>query len=719
MDGQAIRWRAPAIGTAVALVAALLLGLIVTWLAMAQPWLGIEKRIGGDGPGMAMLAPDPNGPSAALDGTQLLAIEAGGTRIDLTPEDGVEEPDVVPTHAGLLALFDRSGRVHDLLRAGPVTLITDAGAFDVTPASARPLSDLPSVFWVQLMIAITIAALGGWVLSLRPRDPAAALFAAAGFGLSLAVFAAAWYSTRELALDGGGFRFASNLNMFGASVFGACMGSMMLIYPMRLVPLWAIWVQPVVFLLWFLGNPLGLWEGRGTGAHLATAVEMGLIVLGLLAQLWATRRHPKERALVAWFGISLVFGSGSFIALMAIPGAMGYEPTIRQGHAFLLFLFVYLGLAIGVARFRMFDLGDWSFRVLYYAAGAALLFAVDAALIAWLSLDRLPAFSVSLLLVVVLYLPLRDAIATLVQRRKRPGDLADAVGAVALATVPADREARWLTLLEQAFRPLGIDPMESGPTTPTLRDEGAALDMPAVAGLPALRLNWTGGGRRLFAPADRARAARLVDTVARLDELARARDRAVQQERDRIDRDVHDNIGVQLLGALHSDQPDRKNALIRQTLADLRDIVANTRIEDVPLRDLVADLRGEIGGLFEAAGTPLSWTDDGLPARTLPALQAATLRALLREATGNALRHSGAAQVSVALSVEAGVLRLVVSDDGQGIAPEAPRGKGLGNLRDRAEDAGGALTLTTGAEGTRVDARLPLIAPSPLAAAGA
>ena len=710
----------------VALVAGLVLAaaLATLWLALAQPWIGLSRVVGpSDGPGIGIAAVDADGPAAGLRGARLLeVVAADGTRIALAPEDALEEPDALPTAADMAALYARQGALHAALSDGPVTLVTDAGALEARAAPTRPLGALPGVFWLQMAIAVVIGGLGGWTVALRPRDPAVWLFGAAGAGLSVCIFAAAFYSTREVALPERAFALASNLNLLGSLAFGACMTALFLIYPRRLVPLWAAAIPLVVFGLWYLANPLGLVSGRATGGHLATAVEMGCMVLGLAAQLWAARRDPKDRAIVLWFGASVVFGAGGFIALLAIPSAMGYQPEIRQGHAFLLFLFVYAGLAVGVARFRMFDLGDWAFGLLFYGAGVALLFAIDAALISMFAVDAVPAFSASLLLVVLLYLPLRDLAARALRRgRDRGGDLTAETGAVALAPDPAARAEAFEALLRAAFAPLSVEPAPAPVAAPVLRDEGTAMDVPGVDGTGALRLHWTRGGRRLYAPADAERAARLLDTVAQLSRRAAARDRAVAEERARINRDVHDNVGVQLLGALHSDAPDRKNALIRQTIADLREIVSGGARGDVPLRDVVADLRSEIGELFDAAGVALDWSDAGVPDALVSAPFAGGLRAVLREGASNVLRHADASRAWVEVAGRGDDLRLTVADDGAGVAPHAPRGNGLGNMALRAEALGGRFDLGPGADGrgTRLAVTLPLRAAAPLAMAGA
>jgi signal transduction histidine kinase len=70
------------------------------------------------------------------------------------------------------------------------------------------------------------------------------------------------------------------------------------------------------------------------------------------------------------------------------------------------------------------------------------------------------------------------------------------------------------------------------------------------------------------------------------------------------------------------------------------------------------------------------------------------LLAVLREALSNIARHAHAHTTDVALTAGSGRLTLDVHDDGTGIDPTNQRRSGLANLRHRAENHGGTLTLT-------------------------
>jgi signal transduction histidine kinase len=91
-----------------------------------------------------------------------------------------------------------------------------------------------------------------------------------------------------------------------------------------------------------------------------------------------------------------------------------------------------------------------------------------------------------------------------------------------------------------------------------------------------------------------------------------------------------------------------------------------------------------------------------------PRVQAAAYR-VGQEALNNALRHSGAKEISVALSRTARRVILEISDDGTGFDPElASGGLGLASMRERAAAVGGTLRITSApGAGTRVRLAVP------------
>jgi two-component system sensor histidine kinase DesK len=207
-------------------------------------------------------------------------------------------------------------------------------------------------------------------------------------------------------------------------------------------------------------------------------------------------------------------------------------------------------------------------------------------------------------------------------------------------------------------------------------------------------------------------------------ELAEAREElarnAVAEERLRFARDLHDLLGhslslialkSELAGRLAEADPARARAEMadveaaaRRALAEVRDAVSGYR--QVSCAQALAEARSALSG----AGIAVR-----LPARVpaLPGPVDAALGWVVREATTNVLRHSGARSVTVTLTEDGGEAVLTVTDDGRGPADEIAPGSGLTGLAERVGALGGVLTGGAGRDGGyELRAVLPL-APVP------
>jgi two-component system sensor histidine kinase DesK len=206
------------------------------------------------------------------------------------------------------------------------------------------------------------------------------------------------------------------------------------------------------------------------------------------------------------------------------------------------------------------------------------------------------------------------------------------------------------------------------------------------------------------------------ELVEARDELARS---AVAEERMRFARDLHDLLGhslslialkSELAGRLAERDPVRARqemadveAAARRALAEVRDAVSGYR--QVSLAQALAEARSALS----AAGITLRTPPQGEP---LPAAVDAVLGWVVREATTNVLRHSGARTVTVELTSDDDGVVLTVSDDGRGGA--GPAGVGLSGLTERVSALGGRLEAGPAAgRGFRLAARLPLITSEP------
>jgi signal transduction histidine kinase/ligand-binding sensor domain-containing protein len=185
------------------------------------------------------------------------------------------------------------------------------------------------------------------------------------------------------------------------------------------------------------------------------------------------------------------------------------------------------------------------------------------------------------------------------------------------------------------------------------------------------------------------------------------RQKAIELERSRIARDIHDELGSHLTRITMLSEPSRHEAGapmpgpkdVRQIYDIARDLTrtmdeivwAVNPHHDTP-EGLVNYLEQFALEFLGAAAIrcrldlPIQW-----PAWSLTAETRHNLFLALKEALHNAVKHAGATEVRIALNLTTQALTLSVEDNGRGFDAAAPAvsGNGLGNMRRRLEQIGG------------------------------
>lgn len=683
---------------------------------LAQPWMGLRLQV-------------RDGQFYGSAG-QLIAING----IALQNQDAVEDPGSIENNADFAAFMAQQDRLHQALLNPTVELTWKSAQGQMlrnTQAvqESRPIASLPVNFWLQCLVGLGCMLVGSWVWTLRPRDAAASLFALSGFCVLLFSLAAACYSSRNLALPQADFQILAALNRFGATAYGFAGMAFFLRYPLPLCGLRWLWFLVLAQIGLNLAMVLAWLPQFAT--QVITGSQMLAMLLLIALQGWLCRKRPLERAALAWLGLSVVFGAGGFIAMQAFPLWLGYEPLASQGLSFVFFLLPYIGIALGLTRYRLFDVGDWAFRLLFFMLGAMLLLLLDVSLVWALNWSGSEALGAALLLVGFVYLPLRDTLQRHLFRRAelpRSELFARAMG-VAFAPDVRQRQLRWEDLLQKVFRPLRIESNVLAAEKVQLFDGGQALMLPAVAGLSALRLWQAEQGRGLFNQQQALLADRLLDLLEQAQASREAYERGVQAERLRVAQDLHDDIGARLLTALHTaDAPLRP--LLQETLAEVRGIAQGLAETGASLDVLLPELRQEAARRCEAAGLQLDWpptqTADLLASCPCPEVKKHSLdyrarRALvsaLREALSNALKHAAAQRMMVRYRwrEDGQAFVLDVVDDGQGMpicTQSGAGGMGVAGLQLRLQRLGGQVQWLPATEygfasGTLLRMQLPL-----------
>jgi signal transduction histidine kinase len=261
--------------------------------------------------------------------------------------------------------------------------------------------------------------------------------------------------------------------------------------------------------------------------------------------------------------------------------------------------------------------------------------------------------------------------------------------------------------------------IQAGRVSPPVVPVGA-LGLSLLVAVLAFRL--AQGLAEALARAESSRAQmqdRVAEVTAEIErnftQLAELRvEQVTEKERKRIAADLHDDLGAKLLTIVHTSESERISTLAREALEEMRLSVRGLTGKPVRVADALADWRVETVGRLAQAGIEADWrspTEEGeqrLAARTY----VQTTR-ILREATSNIIKHSGASFVKVRCAIGTDDFVLVIQDNGKGISTEMSgkldRGQGMYSMKNRAKQMQGQCLVESGpGYGTVIRLTLPL-----------
>jgi signal transduction histidine kinase len=351
------------------------------------------------------------------------------------------------------------------------------------------------------------------------------------------------------------------------------------------------------------------------------------------------------------------------------------------------------------------------------------------AMVALLHLNQNLSLTLSLLICGFLWLPFRVWLwQRMVSRHtQNPHDDFRRILHIALAPDEAERQQRWQQFLMAHFSPLHLSPYTPAPLsqplsphqllTPQLGENGLELILPAVGKLSALNLSHANHGQRLFTPQDVKYLEGVIEMLHHANESRDAYNKGAQEERRRIARDLHDDIGSRLLTGLHQPGIDSTRHSIRQAITEMRVIINGLTGTEMLFDTLLAELRHETLQRLEAANIALDWPLQEERGITLGYPTYRHYLSVMRELMSNILRHSKANQVRVTVDYQQGNIITRVEDNGIGLQaiPDSDR-HGFANLRERMATLHGEIYFkATGvyATGTCITLTMPEVASTP------
>jgi two-component system sensor histidine kinase DevS len=600
-------------------------------------------------------------------------------------------------------------RMHELFSNSPLVVTKGNGVVtNLTLDHQRPISSLSLSFWIVFLSSLTAPLVASLAWAWQPKKPETSLLLLSGIGFFLSCLASttsiysndmfylpllAHWLTR-VALDIGQFSFI----LFGTAV--------LLFYPNR----FSFSPRALKYLLigFFLYPPFAYFNSwsisdlnlgeypRFTDAETYSPMlfMFGLTITLCWKQYLASRDHPVQRAQTLWIILAWTIGPGVFVLFYLLPRWLGDGPILR-GSAFLFptILTTYLMVFLGIARLNLFQLEQYIGQAYQWVMISVLFLGLDITLISFVNLS--PQVSNGIILIAVLwgYIPIRHWIHKLLTADQKNRSQALTSEAVVLM-VRNSLDSRtmtnesWLQVVRSLFRPGNISPLSSVKES-SIALRGQQLIVAGNSYSPALQLDFADGGSRLFSKKDLDLANTLNVLFEKLYDVRDSFLEGQTQERDRIRRDLHDQIGHKLLSLIYAAGDEKSRSLAQETMAQLSELIQAMKQEPIQLDDLATRARGVCDDICTNAKLKLDW-QNSLPAESMGLIssdQFLNILNILRELLSNTIKHAGANGVRVSLEHTDNFINLGYSDDGSGFDQEKVNpGNGLFNLQSRAAE---------------------------------
>ncbi len=489
-----------------------------------------------------------------------------------------------------------------------------------------------------------------------------------------------------------------------------------------------------------------------------------------VAQVYRYRRVSDlaQRQQTKWvaYGITMAIAGllVTWIALAVLNGGLWSGPPPTEVGA-VLFIQVLQDLclsiipacvALAVLRRRLWDIDLVIYRTLVYAALTALVGGLYVLLVGGLGAllparGNLLASLAATGLIAALFTPARLRVQRAVNRllygqRDEPYAVLARLGArLDAALAPEAVLPTIVATITHALKlPYAAIALADDPATLV-----AAGDPAASATVTVVPLTYQGAPVGEFGAADR----RLLDDLAHhagaavhgvrlqrelraaLHDLQGSRERLVtarEEERRRLRRDLHDELAPTLAALaltagtaqdLLTTDPataarlmDTLHGALRESVGQVRRLVDDLRpptLDELGLEAAIRERAAQVAGSGEP-GRPRVVVEFPASLPPLPAAVEVAAYRIVQEALMNVVKHAHAHTCAIQLAQQEArpndrALRVEISDDGVGLPAAPRRGVGLGSMRERAAELGGALAVARGADGgTCVVACLPL-----------
>ncbi len=711
---RAVPWQSKSYLVALAGFAGWVCGfLLLIYLIANHPYIGATFEGLPDEKAIVVVEVKPDGPAekAGLTvGTVITAInDEMGNRLTLSGLEPILGRHEINSYAMMDQVVAYKTAVWDFLTKPTFTLQgRDGDSYLIAPTQTEPLGVMQVWSFVTLFQCLLVIIITAGIMGFGAKVASVRLLVASGLGQALNSFCGAYLSTRELTIPPHLFELTVGTASVGSAVFAYSLLALLCHFPSpisRRVPfaflalLLGAAVQVVVLFKLF-SFPFHTYQ-------MSTLIPLPFAVAASGIQWVRSRDKPLERASVMWFFLTIYGVVGWVVLLYSVPILLGTPPLIPPGLANYSLTLIFIGIALGTLRYRLFDIHRiWWRTIAWFFAGLSMV-AVDFLLVSQLDLEQKQALPIALLIAGWLYFPLRQRIVDYfggIEQEEIEQHIPRLIDTFSSLKNLEEVEGRFLRFLANTYQAMEIGSVDLEPCEKArVERNGLSLRVPAIARTGSVELIGKRRGRKLFSTAD----ARQVDVFIRLVRNINAANlreaQRLQMQREHIARDLHDEVGGKLLSLIYRSTDAEYEREARQVLRALKE--ALLVVEDTQSVDYSAawqEIKQDVQDRAEQAGIQLELRENFASPRVLSAREYVNFKRAVFEVITNAIKYCDNKVITLETEIDgAGAISLTCRNRFAEIGEEGLTSqRGLNNIEVRMKEIGGTVEVERSNEGT-------------------
>ena len=678
----------------------LLLVIYVIWLALQQPWLGIQIKYEAGNSTLKISKVVEGSPAhkKLTPGDEILGFQHGEQYVAITPLYNMEDPDSNATYALYNEFMRKQTELYDLLINESLTIKLKNKEVTLYPQASRPLSSLPiASFWMVIAVGFSALIIVLSIWSSQRGKTHIRILAILGIGFFFGAIFNAVTLSREIVLHGELFYLLSSLNLLGIILFGLSITALLWNYPKRLSNFPTTILIYILYPIIWINQTWQIIELPLHTYYLHFLITFIFLVFFAIRQWIQSRNSLVEQAALQWLLLSITLSLGITILFFYIPTVYSTQPLLPISGAYFAAFMIFLGLIMGIVKHNLFNLSRLWLEVWVWIISGSLVLLIDLALIYLLDLASGYAFALSAIIVGWIYFPARQWFFTHVLKvNTRTIEHYFPVLIEHLITEDSysNFSEKWIKILNEIFSPIKIEVIDKECKKIEIENKGVNLCVPSFNQQETIVLYYRDNGKKLYDRQDKKLCKCLFDLTLHTSNIKKAQEQGAHNERKRIARDLHDDTAAQVLTMIHSTNNEEIINKAQKVLKSLRNIIysldTDAIIEASTLLDNLYNFSKE---RLNLAGLTLQW--DVITSSDTVQLnprQQINIQYILQEAISNILKHANASQVRIFIIISSDSFDIKICDNGtaNNIETWTP-GKGLNNIKTRIKEINGTV----------------------------